>query len=369
MKTLRTSFVPQTSIVRRKSEHLRIVAEEDVLHSRSTLFEDLHLEHDALPELDATDLELHTPFFGKTLDAPLMITSMTGGAEFAREMNEGLARTASEKGLAFSVGSQRVLLRYPEMIKDFAVRACIPDGVLLGNIGGVQLKEYSIEQIAGLADMIEADGLCVHLNAGQELVQGEGQQHGFSGVLDGIAHLVDRLDGRVLVKETGAGMGPKTLKRLAQIGVQYIDVAGSGGTSWTKVEKYRAPSHSLSSLGEVYQNWGIPTAVSLAAARRLLPEKVVIVASGGIQNGLEAAKAFALGAHLAGFARSVLLSFIEDGPQGAHAWIEAFLEQLRAAMILTGSRTPDELQSVAKVVTGGLKDYLSAYKLQPGDIQ
>lgn len=359
--------MPETLIVQRKSEHLRIVAEEDVAHGGSTLLENIRLIHQALPELDHDELDLSVPFFGKELKLPMMITSMTGGADYAKKMNQGLAEVASTHGIAFAVGSQRVMLRHPETVKDFAVREFIPDGVLLGNIGGVQLCEYDTETISGLIHAIDADGICVHLNAGQELVQDEGQRR-FRGILDCIARLVDELDGRVLVKETGAGMSPRTLASLNSIGVKVIDVAGAGGTSWTKVEKYRAPSELLQNVGETFQDWGLPTAFSLLAARRNLASDATIIASGGILNGLDMAKAFAAGAHVAGFARVILNSFYHGGVDAASALIDLFRQELATAMILTGSGTIQALRNTPFVVTGELKDYLRAFGWNDGDV-
>ncbi len=354
------TFVPETLIVQRKSEHLRIVAEQNVAHNGSHLLENIQLIHQALPEVDQKEIDLSIDFFGKRLNSALMITSMTGGAEYAGQLNKHLAKAASEKGIAFSTGSQRVMIRHPEMSEDFAVRKYIPDGVLLGNIGGVQLLEYPTETIVELVDAIDADGICVHLNAGQELMQPEGHRS-FKGVIDGIARLLDALDGKLLVKETGAGLGPETLSKLDSIGVRYIDVAGSGGTSWTKVEMYRTRDKSLKQLSETYQDWGLPTAFCTYAARKLMHDDVTIVASGGIRTGLDAARAIAAGAHIAGFATPVLKAFLDDGYDGAISWIEQLEEELRTAMILTGCATIQDLRKTNIVITGKLREYLNTY--------
>ncbi|MBD3218336.1 MAG: type 2 isopentenyl-diphosphate Delta-isomerase, partial [candidate division Zixibacteria bacterium] len=276
--------------VERKNQHLQIVMESDVVHQDSTMLEEVHLLHNALPELNLDDIELETEFFGKKLKAPLMITSMTGGADFAEKLNFGLAEAAEMHGIAFAVGSQRVMLRHPEVSSHFAVRNAIPNGVLLGNIGAVQLEEYPLGKIVGLVEQIEADGICVHLNPGQELMQAEGHRN-FRGILERIARLVELLDGNVLVKETGAGISPQVLERLASIGVRYIDISGAGGTSWTKVESYRAQSKILRSAGKTFSNWGVPTAYSLINARKSISDDVCLIGSGGIENGLDSARA------------------------------------------------------------------------------
>ncbi len=313
--------------------------------------------HQALPELDFDELDTSTEFFGKRLNSPLMITSMTGGADFAEELNHGLAAIAARRGIAFAVGSQRVMIGHPEVTPHFSVRAKIPVGVLLGNIGAVQLVEHPIDVIAGLVETIEADGICVHLNAGQELVQLDGNRK-FRGLLDGIARLLDALEGKVLVKETGAGLSPQTLERLEAIGVPYIDVAGAGGTSWTRVESHRESNDFLAGSGDVFGDWGIPTAVSVFAARRILGERVQIVASGGLINGLDAARAIALGADVAGYARLVLLAFLDKGAEGVERYLDSLEHELKMTMLMTGATNVSQLHDVPRVYLGRLHQWL-----------
>ena len=289
-----------------------------------------------------------------------MITSMTGGTELASTMNPALAQVAQEKGIAFSVGSQRAMLLHPEVISHFTVRKHIPDAVLLGNIGAVQLEEYPPDIIGNLIDSIEADGICVHLNAAQELIQSEGNHH-FQGILDNIARLVDHLNGRVLVKETGAGMSPEALKRLTSTGVAYIDVAGAGGTSWTKVEMHRASEERMRQLGRAFGEWGVPTAFSVIAARHIFKDQACIVSSGGLFSGVDAARSIAIGADLAGFARAALHSFLNGGIEAVTTLIHGIESELRAAMLLTGSRNVESLQKAPLVFTGELRDWLDTY--------
>ena len=357
---------PSGATLQRKSEHLRIVADEHVVHSGSTLLEDIHLLHQALPELDLDEIELTAEFFGKKLSAPLMITSMTGGAEFSKELNRGLAEVAEREGVAFAVGSQRVMIGHPEVTNHFAVRKYIPNGVLLGNIGAVQLGEYSLDVIVDLVNRIEADGICVHLNVAQELVQNEGHRR-FRGMIDNIVGLLERLDGRVLVKETGAGISPETAAKLKSIGVPYIDVSGAGGTSWTKVEMYRANTGLLRRIGKTFADWGVPTAFSVMATRRICGRKVKIVASGGIQSGLDVAKAIAVGADIGGLARPILLSFLEGGVDGASAQIKQIKEELRIAMLIIGAHNTSALAEVPRVYTGELREWFLHYGWLQGD--
>jgi len=348
------------SIRARKSQHIRIAAEEDVSHRGTTLLECVHLVHHALPELDLDEIDMSTELMGKRLRFPLMICSMTGGAEISGEMNRTLAEVAARQGIAFALGSQRVMLRHPEVAGDFAVRPIIGDGLLLGNLGASHLEEFSPEVIAGAVDAIEADGICIHLNAAQELVQPEGQRR-FRGQIDGIARLIDRLGDRVLVKETGAGLSPAALRDLIRIGVTCIDVAGAGGTSWTRVEMHRAGTEEGRRLAETFGDWGVPTALSVIAARRLRDAKCRIVGSGGIENGLDAARAIAAGAHIAGFARPILWAFLESGLEGACAFVDAMQQELRGAMLLCGADDLEALRKVPRVYSGELRNWLEAY--------
>jgi len=343
---------------RRKTEQLDIVAQKDVAFARTTLLEEVQLIHQALPELDFEEIEIGAEFFGKTLASPLLINSMTGGATWSATLNRDLAAVAQKCGIAFAVGSQRIMLRHPESVADFAVRKFIPDGILLGNIGAVQLLEYSPERIVGLVRRIEADGLCIHLNPAQEMIQHDGHRH-FRGLTDKLKEMVEILDGRVLIKESGAGLSLEALRLLKQTGARYIDISGAGGTSWTKVESYRAPNNILKSAGEIFSEWGIPTAAGIILGRNILTSDTCLVASGGIRNGLDVARAIALGADMAGIARMVLMAFLESGPEGARGFIEAVTYQLKTAMLLTGARNLKEMRNTPRMYTGLLLQWMN----------
>ncbi len=284
---------------------------------------------------------------------------MTGGSSQTGVLNQELAAVADEAGIAFAVGSQRVMLEHREMTSDFAVRSHIPRGVLLGNIGAVQLPAYSLDDIAELVKRIDADGVCVHLNPAQELCQPEGDR-AFCGLLEQIARLVDKLEGRVLIKETGAGMSPRLLKSLSEAGVRYIDVAGCGGTSWTKVEMYRHQNENDRAFAETFADWGIPTAVSIIAARKVCAPSTCVMGSGGLFTGLDCAKAIAAGADMAGFARAVLLAWHRAGREGAATYIARVKRELKTAMLLTGSTNLAALQKAPRVITGELSQWLAS---------
>jgi len=347
-------------ISKRKIDHLKIVAEKDVLSRQQTMFNDIKLIHQALPELNFDQIDISCEFFGKPLRAPLMIASMTGGAVMAKKLNRALAEVAAGQGIALGVGSQRIMLRHPEMTADFAVRKWIGDGVLLGNIGAVQLEEYSPQVIFEMVNAIEADGLCIHLNIGQELMQKEGHRH-FRGLVENIRRVIEKLDGRVVVKETGAGFSVEALNLLAICGAKYIDVSGAGGTSWTKVEMYRAPARVLRRTALTFADWGIPSAFSIIAANRVMGKACKVIASGGVYTGLDIAKAITVGADMGAFARPILLAFMQKGKDGANEFIEIIVNELKTAMLLTGAKDFSDLKRVTKVYTGELRQWLSDY--------
>ena len=344
---------------RRKDAHLDLCATGDVEPAQnSTLLEYVHLIHCAMPELAADEVDLTTPFLGKSLRAPLLVTGMTGGTERAGVVNRDLALLAERHGLAFGVGSQRAMAEDASRTASYAVRDVAPTVALLGNIGLYQAIGLGVDGVRRLSDAIGADGMALHLNAGQELTQPEGDRD-FRGGYQVVELLVRAFGDRLLVKETGCGIGPDVARRLADLGVRNIDVSGLGGTSWVRVEQLRA-SGVQAQLGAEFSAWGIPTAAALASVRRAVGSGVQLVASGGLRTGLDAAKVLALGADVAGLALPLFRAQQAGGLAGAEAALELLLGGLRQAFILTGSRSCTELRQRPRVVTGELKDWLAA---------
>jgi isopentenyl-diphosphate delta-isomerase len=293
----------------RKSQHLDLVQRE--VETADTLFSCVRLVHRALPELALDDIDLSAELCGRSLKAPLMVTGMTGGTERAGQINRDLAALAQEMGVAFGVGSMRILLDQPDLLPTFAVKPARPP-LLFANLGAQQLVQRGSGAVLRLIEMLGADGIAIHLNPAQELVQAGGDRD-FRGCLDAIARLVEEIGAqRVLVKETGCGIGPAVVRELFEGGVRAVDVSGSGGTSWTRVEQLRAKAPDARELGELFSDWGIPTAACVAAAREAAPE-IQIVASGGIRSGLDAARALALGADLAGLALPIVRAHQKGG--------------------------------------------------------
>ena len=288
-------------IDQRKADHIKINLEKDVRSALTTGLENYHFTHEALPELDLEAVDTRLSLFGKQLAAPILISSMTGGTSDAETINLRLAEAAQEMKVAMGVGSQRAALEHPEQAKTFQVRRVAPDILLFANLGAVQLNYgYGIDQCRRAVEMIEADALIFHFNPLQEAVQDAGDTN-FAGLANKIEDICKKLEVPVIAKEVGWGISERTAKILADCGVQAIDVAGAGGTSWSQVEMYRAPDEFTRELAATFVGWGIPTAESILNVRKAAPG-LTVFASGGLKDGLDIAKCIALGASLGGMA-------------------------------------------------------------------
>jgi isopentenyl-diphosphate Delta-isomerase len=292
-------------IAQRKADHIKINLEKDVRSALTTGLEKYHFIHEALPELDLARIDTSLSLFTRRLAAPILISSMTGGTVDAETINLRLAEAAQEMKIAMGVGSQRVAIQNPEQVKTFQVRRVAPDILLFANLGAVQLNYgYGLDQCRRAVDMIQADALILHLNPLQEAVQDAGDTN-FVGLAKKIEEICKKLGVPVLVKEVGWGISERSAKLLADCGVQAVDVAGAGGTSWSQVEMHRAPDEFTRELAATFVGWGIPTADSILNVRKAAPE-MTIFASGGIKDGLDIAKCLALGATLGGMAGQFL---------------------------------------------------------------
>ncbi|MEB3223460.1 MAG: type 2 isopentenyl-diphosphate Delta-isomerase [Candidatus Sericytochromatia bacterium] len=323
-------------IAQRKLDHIAISLEQDVaMRATRTGLDAWRFIPEALPELRPEDISLRTTFLGRPLEAPVLIASMTGGPELGATINANLARAAQTLGLAMAVGSQRIQFEQPAAMASFrVVREVAPDVLLMGNVGAVQLNlGFDAARCAEAVAAIGADALYLHLNALQEVVQPGGDTD-FRGLVGRIGEVVRGVPFPVLVKEVGCGIAPGTAARLAAQGVAAIDVAGAGGTSWAKIEAARAADPANRTLGEVFGEWGLPTADALIGCRAVLPE-LPLVASGGLRTGLEAAKAIALGADMVAFAMP-LLGPATRSPAATEAALRQILLELRTAMFLLG---------------------------------
>jgi len=329
----------------RKTEHLRISLEEDVrFRNVTTGLERYYFVHQALPEINRDDIDLFTTLLGKGLRAPLIVSSMTGGTEEAETINKNLALAAHIYGLGMGVGSQRAALEEPSLSHTYQVREVAPDILLLANLGAVQLNYgYGVEHCRRAVEMIQADGLVLHLNPLQESLQPEGNTD-FSGLLTKIEEVCQGLLVPVIVKEVGWGISEEVAQRLADCGVAAIDVAGAGGTSWSEVEMHRAAGEISRRIAAAFADWGIPTAESIQMVRRGAP-RITLIASGGIRTGVEAAKAIALGADAVALA-TPFLKPATVSPEAVGEKIREILEQLRTAMFCVGAKNLQQLKRV-----------------------
>ena len=314
----------------RKKDHVEFVLEKGAQYCKSAGFERISFIHNALPEMSLADIDLSTSFFGKKIHFPILILGMTGGYSDASKINKTLAETAQKHGFALGLGSQRAMIEDPSLTKTYQVRDIAPDIPILANIGAFQLKKYSPEQISSLVSPIDADGLAIHLNALQEVIQGEGDTD-YTGVLAAITKTCETLSVPVIVKETGAGLSQEVALKLKDAGVKWLDVAGAGGTSWSKVEYLRSKGIPG------FEEWGIPTAESIIQCRGILP----LIASGGVRSGIDGAKAIALGANMCGAAYPFLKAMRE---KKLDSYVEMFKKQMLVSAYLTGSKTLNDLK-------------------------
>jgi len=330
-------------IEQRKAEHLQLCMSDDVAANQVTTgLEHYHFRHCALPELDFAEIDLGITFLGWQLAAPLLISSMTGGTPQAGEINRRLARVAQQVGIPMGVGSQRVLLEQPHVRDTFAIRTLAPTIPLFANLGAVQLNYgCGVAECQKIVDLLEANALILHLNPLQEAVQTDGDRN-FKGLLPKIASLCDHLPVPVIVKEVGNGISAAVAQRLVEVGVAAIDVAGAGGTSWAKVEAARAQDQRQRYLGQAFGEWGIPTATCIEQIRQQLPA-VPLIASGGLQDGLDVAKVLALGANLAGLARPFLQA-AQQSEDALYQRIDLILAELKTVLFCTGNQTISQLQ-------------------------
>lgn len=329
----------------RKREHLRISLGQDVgCSSVTTGLERYHLIHQALPDINLEDIDTSTHLLGKCVQVPLIVSAMTGGTPEARIINHRLAEAAQSSGIGMALGSQRAALDDPTVADTYRVRHLAPQILLLANLGAVQLNYgYGLSECRQAVEMIDADALVLHLNPLQEALQPEGNT-GFSGLLGRIEAVCRGLHVPVVVKEVGWGISGSIAKQLADAGVTAIDVAGAGGTSWSRVEMHRSRTNHQRAVARAFSGWGIPTAESLLEVRRAVPE-VPVLASGGIRDGIDIAKALALGATACGVARPFLQAASDSSAAVANL-VSVLADQLRTAMFAVGARDVPSLRRV-----------------------
>lgn len=318
---------------KRKDEHLDIALKEEEQYSFSSGFNRVHLLHCSMPEINLDDINLSTKFLGKTINYPLMIMGMTGGTKEGKKINKAIANIAQKYNIPFGLGSQRAMIENPETSDTYYVRDVAPTIPLIGNLGAAQIKKYPLEDIISSIEYTKIDGLAIHLNPLQEVIQPEGDDN-FSGVFDRIKELTKSLKIPIIVKETGAGISEDVAKKIKQTGAKYVDISGSGGTSWSKIE-YQRSKNSVPG----FENWGIPTLRSLLMVKGIMP----IIASGGLRSGIDIIKSIVLGANLGGAAYPFLRAYYSGT---LDLTIKTWIKQMQITSFLVGSKTYDGLKNI-----------------------
>ncbi|MRH44440.1 type 2 isopentenyl-diphosphate Delta-isomerase [Aquibacillus halophilus] len=341
------------SIDKRKAQHIDITLNKKVTGNNiSTGFESVRFIHNALPEIDFEEIDISQEFLGKIQKTPFLISSMTGGAELAETINRNIAITAEDRGWAIGLGSTRALIENKKYRSSFQVRKYAPTIPIIANLGAVQLNYgFNLDKCEQIIEITEADALVLHLNSIQEVIQ-QGGDTNFKDLLTKIDKLCSKLSVPIGVKEVGWGIDGAVAKKLYDVGVSFVDVAGAGGTSWSQVEKYRSNEPVKKLAAEAFSEWGIPTIDCIASVRKQ-NEQQPLIASGGMHTGLDGAKAIALGADMVGFGRSVLQAATQSADQLLEMMQTRELE-LQMAMFGIGATTLKELQQTDRLgkVTG-----------------
>src|SRR6185312_2316547 len=355
-------FVEQ--IKRRKREGIEIPLTENVQGKKnSTYLEYVKLFHNALPELDYDEIDLSTRFLDKSFSAPMIIDSMTGGTDEAFLINKRLGKIAEKYGFGMGLGSQRAGLKSEKLIESYSIaRKVAPNAFLIANIGGAQLSDgLSTADIIKIIKMIDADALAIHLNPLQELIQPEGEPR-FKGILQRISNLVHDIDIPIIVKEVGSGISADVAIKLEKSGINSINVAGAGGTSWAGIEKIRADQHNeylKSQLGELLWECGIPTALSILLVSNSV--KIPVIASGGLRNGLEIAKCLILGANVCAMAFP-FLKRASKSEEELEKFTQLILSEIRSTMFLLGAKDVHSLKNTRYILIDKLANVLSNYE-------
>lgn len=335
----------QSTINDRKREHLSLAGLPSMQMSIANGLDSLQFEPCALPELDFDEIDTRCSLVGKELQQPLIIASMSGGTRASRQLNEIFAAAAERAGVALGLGSMRIAIEQPEQCATFQVRSIAPSIPIFSNIGGAQLiQPNGIDNALRCIDIAEADGIFVHLNPLQEVLQVQGDTQ-WRGVLKAIGTLVTHAQVPVIVKEVGHGIGPSTAKKLTEIGVRYLDIAGAGGTSWAAIETERSRIDNNAQTGEVFHNFGINLCDSLRLIQQQcnVDESLTLIASGGIRSGLDMAKTIRLGASFAS-AASPMLAAAQQSETALTELLQQWRRQLQICCFITGSASLSDLR-------------------------
>ncbi len=328
----------------RKDEHLKICIEKDVKYeSVASGFDNYTIRPNILTEISPDDIDLSTTLLGKSMDAPLLIAGMTGGSEKGKEINKIIAKVCDEFNIGMGVGSQRAAIENPALTDSFLVRDSAVNIPLFANLGIAQFSSgYSVKEAEKAVEMINADGLTIHINPLQEFIQHDGHKR-LMNIQQNLKDVVSGCKYPIIVKSVGTGFSKEDMKYLSSLNITAIDIAGAGGTNWKKIEMYRNPS--LSDLSSSLINWGIPTADCLVNAVDVFAgSSKKIIASGGIWNGMDAVKALMLGADYVAFALPALLAISKDSEAGLRKFIHNYILEMKIVLTMLGITKLEELR-------------------------
>lgn len=333
----------------RKKEHVENYLKTS--YKGDTLFGDIFIEHNAIPELNFDEIDISAEFLGKKIDAPIIINAMTGGTEFAGGINQDLSLLAKQFNIPMAVGSETILMCEEEACRDSfkIVRDNIGrDGVAIANLNGFA----TVEDVKEALEVVDGNAIQIHLNTAQELSMAEGDRD-FRGIMDNIKKIKENIDKPIIIKEVGFGISKDVASRLYDIGIRYIDIAGYGGTNFIEIENLRNMSIDLT---ELYP-WGIPTAYALIKCREL-PNDLNITCSGGVKTSTEIVKALILGANQVGISGELLAYLVHGGYDNAEKYLEGIIYKIKMIMLLMGKQNLQELRRAKYKVTGKLKDMI-----------
>ncbi len=348
---------------KRKLEHIDIVVKENVEPKITTLLEDIALGHNASPDLDFNEVDTSVVFLGKRINAPIMIEAMTGGHPNTATINEALAEIAEEVGIPIGVGSQRAAIEDKSLEYTFSiVREKAQSVPVIANIGGAQIvKGYTAKELLRAISMVKADAIAIHLNPAQEVFQTEGDKN-FSKLVDIVSVLVDELPVPIIIKETGNGLLGQVARMYAEVGIEYFDVSGLGGTNWVIVEGIRSSNSVIKDLSNEFSVWGVPTAIAVIDVLYQVPS-ATIIASGGIRSSLDVSKAIALGANIVGIAGPIIKLLLTKGKDEVKKYIEKLIAGLKISMFLTSSKKPYDLWCKQLVIGTSLEKWLRSLNI------
>ncbi len=350
-------------VKQRKIEHVSVALGQDVSAPQRASWHDIQLVHQALPEVNLDEIDTSVNFLGRKLRYPIFISSLTGGHPDVTNINRNLARAAQQYGLAIGVGSQRAAILNPDMASSYAVtREYAPDAFLIANVGAPQLipqprhSAFTLEQVQRAIDMIGANALAVHMNSLQEAAQPEGDRRAL-GEAAALKALTATIGLPVIAKETGAGVCREQAFLLRSCGVAAIDVGGAGGSSMSVMEAERSRSRGdeqTMNIGLLYRDWGIATPIAVVEASTA---RLPLISTGGVRNGLDIARALALGATLIGMAFPFLKAASESYEKVCEL-LEGLVAEMKVAMQLSGAANIEQLSQVDVVVTGETREWL-----------